>query len=171
MDTSQLLPLLRSSYTFPDQVNIHAYFPLVVSTFICNSLITTLWCFPDNPIRMMRSFYFNLINQVTLCPMQQGLQLPQCFKCLNSVWSFMFSPQKCLSSSITSKKKKRKERQSPMASRVQVSLVPWKSRRAEPVLFTLDAPRGIHREIRGRSSWEELAIKNTLPSHTWVSVL
>lgn len=31
---------------------------------------------------MMRSFYFNLINQVTLCPMQQGLQLPQCFKCI-----------------------------------------------------------------------------------------
>lgn len=67
-------------------------FPLLFPLFICNSLITTLWCFPDNPIRMMRSFYFHLINQVTLCPMQQGLQLPQCFKCIQ--FGALFSPPK-----------------------------------------------------------------------------
>lgn len=40
----------------------------------------------------MRSFYFNLINQVSLCPMQQGLQLPQCFKCIQ--FGALFSPPK-----------------------------------------------------------------------------
>lgn len=41
------------------------------------------------------------------------------------------------------------------------------SRRAKPVLFSLDAPRSTHREAKDRTPGEELTANSTLQSHAW----
>lgn len=86
VDTSQCLPLLGRSYSFPGPIHIHVYFFLSFLVFTCNSLITELLVFSRGLGHVIITY-----NE-SICPQSHAARqrLPQCFKCINV---YFFSPK------------------------------------------------------------------------------